>query len=195
MRIRVTYPFMVLTAALIALDSEGFLLLGWSAVILHELGHMAAIRLLGMECRGLRLGLGGLRIDYGGGQTTYGQDAFMALGGPAAGALCALALALVARRWPWEWVYVLIGCHGVLCLFNLLPAMPMDGGRVLLAALSGPLGAMGAARVARISTGVVGICLTCAGLWALFESGGRSFVPALTGGAVLLGCLRGGADG
>ena len=192
MRIRVTYPFMMLTAALIALDSEGFLMLSWSAVILHELGHMVAIRLLGMECRSLQLGLGGLRIDYGGGQTTYGQDAFMALGGPAAGALCAITLALVAQRWPAEWVYVLVGCHGVLCLFNLLPAMPMDGGRVLLAALSGPLGAMGAARVVRISTCAVGICLTAGGLWVLFQSGGRSFVPLLTGGVVLLGCVRTG---
>ena len=192
MKVSVSYPFMVLTAALIALDSEGFLLLTWSALVVHELGHMAVIGLLGLELRQLRLGLGGLRIDYGGRQTTYRQDILMALGGPLAGAFCALVLALAARRRPAEWLYVLIGCHGVLTLFNLLPAMPMDGGRVLLAALCGPLGAMRAAKAVRISTGIVGIAITVGGVWLLLESGGRTVVPVFTGVAVLVGCVREG---
>lgn len=115
-----------------------------ASVILHELGHALAARAFGIGTREIVLyPIGGVaRLDaFPKGKA----ELVIAAAGPAVN----LALALVLTLWmevaglPWDfsnglssalpWITVAnIG----LCVINLLPAFPMDGGRILRAFLT-----------------------------------------------------------
>jgi len=147
-------------------------------VVLHELGHSLVARRFGIQVRDITLlPIGGMaRLQ--GGPPTPGAELWIALAGPAVNVVLAVLLTLLgtplavwaaALRWPvlvWllEGVLVLVVLNVVLAVFNLLPAFPMDGGRVLRAWLARRRGMVAAtetaARVGRwvaLAMAVVGL--------------------------------------
>ena len=96
----------------------------------HELGHLAALRLCGARAERIRLGFGDARIETG--FLGWRAELLCALAGPAVNLA---AFAAAGERFPvFAAVSLLLG------LFNLLPIPPLDGGRMLRAALlAGPL--------------------------------------------------------
>lgn len=99
-----------------------------TAVLFHELGHLAALRVCGVRFRGLSLGEAGPLIGCGA-LSTSREEVLTALSGPLAGLLWALlasALPIVHRE---EAAAVSL----LMSLFNLLPIPESDGGRIFLA--------------------------------------------------------------
>lgn len=167
MRVRFTVPFLLLTAGLFLLDERGFFLLVWSAVFLHEAGHLLAIRLLHCRMELAEFRLTGLNLRYTPGRMGYWQDLVIAAAGPGANLLCAGALALAGKRWPQPEPYAAVGVHILLACFNLLPALPMDGGRILSALLQMRWGPETGERLLSWTTAIVAAGLFCAGLYAI----------------------------
>lgn len=99
-------------------------------VIAHEAGHLAAIWFLGMRVRGIKLEIKGLCIDYYGKSSAAGH-AFLALAGPAAGLMYAAAASVAAEKTGLWWLYLSSGISLALSAFNMLPVLPLDGGRML----------------------------------------------------------------
>jgi len=130
----------------------------FGCVVLHELGHALTARRFGIETEDITLypigGVARLRRM----PRAPGAELLIALAGPAVNLLIVLALqGLVAfgalsgleSDLPLlGFVQVLTYANLILALFNLIPAFPMDGGRVLRAALSGWLGRAKATTVA-----------------------------------------------
>lgn len=97
------------------------------AAAAHELGHLLLLHLGGLPVRRVSLGLAGLEIDYRGALT--GLHGFLTvLAGPVFG----LAYALAAARLGGEYFTLSAGLSLALSAFNLLPILPLDGGRLLL---------------------------------------------------------------
>ncbi len=137
--------------AIYALVLGGPVLFG--TVLIHELGHAAmAVRLGGQVSRILLWPLGGLAYISFFGETNPKADALVAIAGPLThfpqaavwAALMAVSNGGVVRlSWPivWGWDFWLAVCAGalsiqlVLFLFNLIPAYPLDGGRLFGALL------------------------------------------------------------
>lgn len=117
-------------AAMAALGAVVF-----GSVLLHELGHALAAKGVGIQTRSITLHpLGGLAaLDRE--PRTPTEELIVSLAGPAVNAVLAVAgLALWTTGLQAAlWVAVINAGMG---LFNLLPAFPMDGGRVLRAALA-----------------------------------------------------------
>ncbi|MCB9377203.1 MAG: site-2 protease family protein [Holophagales bacterium] len=156
--IRIHFTFLLLLlwfGAVSASQGEGFLggviflLLLFGCVVLHELGHAAAARGFGVETREIVLyPIGGIaRLD----RIPSGKaELVIALAGPAVNLILAGALfvflifqqvrtpvsaeELVGGGAPIVWQ--LLMANLILAFFNLIPAFPMDGGRVLRATLS-----------------------------------------------------------
>ena len=89
------------------------------AALIHECGHLMAVRLTGGSVLAIRLHAGGARIDTA--PMEPGKAALCALAGPAAGALTIFA---------WRFFPKLALAGLVQTVFNLLPIYPLDGGRV-----------------------------------------------------------------
>lgn len=133
-KMEVSPGFLLLLGILFWLD-EGVGLLPWGllACLLHELGHIAAAAALGGRVKGLSLTVVGaeLHMDYEA-PLSYSQDSLVALAGPAVnllfgGFFTALGWGLAAA------LTLVIGA------FNLLPILPLDGGRVVYGLLANRL--------------------------------------------------------
>ena len=130
-KIEVSPGFLLLLGALFWLD-EGVGLLPWGllACTVHELGHVASAAMLGGRVMCLSMTVVGAELDIKyAAPLTYSQDSLVALAGPAANLLAGgLALSL-----HWELAAALTLAVGV---FNLLPILPLDGGRVVYGLLA-----------------------------------------------------------
>ena len=118
------------------------------SVVLHELGHALAARRFGIGTHHITLyPMGGVAAIERMPEDPD-QEAVIALAGPATN----LALAMVGG-WAWlatshNLALAFAMMNGAMGLFNLVPAYPMDGGRVLRALLAKRMGWMQASRVA-----------------------------------------------
>lgn len=94
----------------------------------HELSHLLALRLLDLRASGFHLEPRGLCIRYEGNSTAPKQIA-CALAGPLGGAVYAVLASLPHIPWLDDSA----GLSLLLTAFNLLPILPLDGGRVFMA--------------------------------------------------------------
>ncbi|MBR5572094.1 MAG: hypothetical protein IKV99_05575 [Oscillospiraceae bacterium] len=168
----------VLLAVLLILFPPVLLLAIFSASLLHELGHYAALRLLKGSVKGISITPLGAEMDIEG-RMSYGQELLLAASGPAVNLLLAVLLSHLGTR--WELCYLLGGVHLVLGLFNLLPVMPLDGGMLLWNASCWCLGPYTADRISTI-VGMIAACLlTLAALWMLQQGGSPFLLLAAVG--------------
>lgn len=115
----------------------------FASVLFHELGHSVVARRMRIQIRGITLMLFGGIAHLEEMPTEPGEEAKIALAGPivsfATGAACyALAVLLDGVGNPnVHFALSYLGYINIfLGLFNLLPAFPMDGGRVLRSLLA-----------------------------------------------------------
>ena len=149
------------------------------AILVHELGHAAAILALGLRLYSFRAETGGFRLDYAGETSPLGH-ARIAAAGPAAGLAYAFLASFLWRETGEDWLVLSAGISLLLSLFNLLPAPPLDGGRILAPLLCAALGSRGGERICRILGFGVGIGLCVCGLaFALQGKGAAPLLPGL----------------
>lgn len=158
-RIEISFTFLLLLGVILLTSGlssgaagvlGGLLMVGvlFGSVLLHELGHAVVARHFGIPILGIELHFVGGAAKMAQPPRTAREEIIVALAGPgvsfgvAAGAY-ALSLASGAS------IFGLLGLINLMLgAFNLLPALPMDGGRVLRALLSERLGRLRATQVA-----------------------------------------------
>jgi stage IV sporulation protein FB len=163
-RIHATFPL-----ALAAFGFEGYLRAGWGemlasvalvcivfvCVVLHELGHSIRAMRYGVVVRDIvLLPVGGMaRVERV--PEIPRQEIAIALCGPAVNAVIAAVIALVMwiRRHPFDlnndFVSAVLVVNLALVFFNLIPAFPMDGGRILRGLLATRMPYLDATRAAK----------------------------------------------
>lgn len=133
-----------LAAAVGAVVTLGFL---FSSVTLHELGHIGAARAFGIGTTGVTLYPFGGVARLSRESRTSKEEIVVALAGPAVNlVLAALAAIPMAFLGPVSLFSHFMWINIVLAIFNLVPAYPMDGGRVLRGLLWTRLGVHDATR-------------------------------------------------
>ncbi|MFA1540270.1 site-2 protease family protein [Actinomadura monticuli] len=113
------------------------------SLLVHELAHALVARRNGIEVSGITLWLLGGVAELRGEPRSAGADLRIAVVGPlaslAVGGIFAIAAvvtsALSGPGLGVETLAYLAGINGILAVFNLVPAAPLDGGRVLRAFL------------------------------------------------------------
>ena len=145
LRIHVTFLLLIAWVALGSASAAVFVLLLFLCVVLHEFGHAFAAKAYGISTPDITLlPIGGVaRLERMPEEPK--QELVIAIAGPLVNVIIALCLyvvigsrelmnpAIVQRG---DMLTQLLQINVVLVLFNLLPAFPMDGGRVLRALLA-----------------------------------------------------------
>lgn len=174
---------MLLLGVLFWLD-EGVGLLPWGllACLIHELGHVAAALACGGQMERLRLTVVGAELSFSyRAPLSYGQDSLVALAGPAANMLAGGLLYIVGQHLP---AALSLGIGA----FNLMPILPLDGGRVVHGLLSDRLDPDWADRFLTASAGcLVGLL---AGLGVVAAAYYANVTLLLTALWLLAGVLR-----
>ena len=161
LRVHATFPILLVWLALLYYQDTGtvtgaargvlFTLALFCSVVLHELGHALTGRRFGVPTRDITLlPIGGVaRLDHMPEQPR--QELWIALAGPAVTVVIAAAIYILLRALGLPVALVeeaaahvergaflaqLMWVNVWLAVFNLLPAFPMDGGRVLRAGLA-----------------------------------------------------------
>jgi Zn-dependent protease len=135
------------------------------SVVLHELGHAATARRLGVRVADIELHFFGGAAQIVDLPRTPRDEMLIAAAGPAVSfALAGVGYGLATLTGASAWaLFALINV--VLGAFNLLPAFPSDGGRILRAALVRGRGLVSATDLAVKVGRVVCIALALVGLW------------------------------
>ena len=108
-------------------------------VIVHELGHVIMALAIGWRVKAVRLlPFGGVvEVDEGTG-TSAKDEWLVAIAGPLQNIWMAAFAWLMGDLglWSLEWTNYLIRANLWLAAFNMLPILPLDGGKIVLAMLS-----------------------------------------------------------
>ena len=204
-KIHFTFPLILLWGALHwvkphgapgALFGAGLTAALFACVALHELGHALVARRFGLPVREIvLLPIGGVAL-LGRSPRRPLHELLIAIAGPAVNVGIAIVLAAVlwargglpglqafAQGGPsietaLAW---LLGSNLALALFNLVPAFPMDGGRILRALLAMGMGFPRATRVASLVGQLLAVGF---GAWAVFSG---NFMLAIVALFVFLG--------
>src|SRR6266404_4305260 len=146
LRMHVTFLLLIVWVALVSAAAAVFVLLLFFCVVLHEFGHAIAAKSYGINTPDITLlPIGGVaRLERMPEEPK--QELVIAIAGPMVNVIIAACLYLVigarghvAPETAVQSGDMLIGLFQInvwLLLFNLLPAFPMDGGRVLRALLA-----------------------------------------------------------
>jgi Zn-dependent protease len=118
----------------------GFVVCLLGSVLLHELGHAVTAKRFGIGVRGITLELLGGWTEMDRDAPTPRVDALVSLAGPAVsfalgGLATAAAFALPDRTVAGEIAFQLAASNVIVAIFNVLPGLPLDGGRALRAGL------------------------------------------------------------
>lgn len=168
----------------------------FASLLLHELAHSVVARHLGVPIKSITLFLFGGVAELEGEPTSARVEFWIAVAGPA------MSFCLAIGFWALEYIATWSGFSAplieiisylalinlVIALFNLLPAFPLDGGRVLRAVLwmrSGDV--LSATKSAAQSGAILAYALMALGVLSLFQGAVVSGVwQIMIGGFVLL---------
>lgn len=159
------------------------------AAAIHECGHLLALRALGVPIDGFRLtAFGAVLYASGAQRLSYGRELLAVLAGPAINLACGLLAAVASLYFGWLNGLVFAGANIILCAYNLLPILPLDGGRALTLIVSFFFGPLVGDAVAGIAGAVCALALMLGGLMLYGKTGAGVFVVLaafmLLGGAL-----------
>jgi Zn-dependent protease len=208
LKLHVTFAFILAVGAAQWADPHGargaafgalLVALLFVCVVLHELGHALMARRFGIATHAIvLLPIGGVAQLASSPQNPR-HELWIAVAGPAVNLLIAAVLLLVSypaglaglpeeslrmllsQPSPAALLLWLLGANVTMALFNLLPALPMDGGRMLRAALAMR---MGNARATPVAATVAQVLAMGMGVMGLVSG---NFMLALIAGFVFLG--------
>jgi Zn-dependent protease len=150
-------------------------------VALHEVGHALAARAYGIGTRDITLyPLGGVASLERIPEKPW-REVAVALAGPAVNVVIALGLLLVitltnlqlslsfSQYGPETFIVQMFIANVFLCAFNLIPAFPMDGGRVLRALLASQMDRLRATDIAvKVGAVVAGVFLVAGVMFGMY---------------------------
>jgi Zn-dependent protease len=137
------------------------------SIIAHELGHSLTAIHYGMAVPQIELHVFGGVARAVGSFSSPRQERWIALAGPAVSLGLAAAFLVLAQATGWLVFKIPALMNLAFGVFNLLPALPMDGGRVLRAHLTLRHGFFTATQKAVAVARVVAVLLGCVGLLSM----------------------------
>ncbi len=148
----------------------------FASVVVHELFHSLIARRYGLPMKGITLFVFGGVAEMDEEPPSAKTEFLMALGGPAASILIGLVFFALYQGCKTVWPLQVLGVikflyriNWVLAAFNLIPAFPLDGGRVLRSGLWQWKGDL--PRATRIASGIgsgFGVLMIGLGIFRLF---------------------------
>ena len=160
-KIRFSAGFLLLCSWLLYGARSGIVLQGFASCLLHELGHLLALRRFNIGVTEIRVSCFGAKIKLAR-TPSYLQELFVAAAGPAVNLLLACFFCSTSFG------TVFAGINLSLAVFNLLPISQLDGARILRCAANLLLCQRRADQLSNVLSALTGIVFLFFGLYAAF---------------------------
>lgn len=122
---------------LLTIGVDKGLILSFIFIVIHELVHFIAARILGFVGYEIEINIYGANLHLKDiDEASPLEDIIISLAGPLTNFVLAVFFYILFNYFNTEILFLIYKCNLVLCLFNLIPAIPLDGGRILRAILS-----------------------------------------------------------
>lgn len=147
----------------------------FSVVFLHELGHVVVALGYGLTVREVELlPFGGVAKVEGDLELNPATEILVAVAGPITNIFLALLGYSIDSlgMGDQQWLPFFINCNLTLACFNLMPAIPLDGGRIFRAVLALKIGLKKATDKAVALSRWLSILLAGAGAWSVLAGSG-----------------------
>ena len=115
-------------------------LIAYGSALLHESAHIIAARILKVPIARVEMHPFGVCAKLNAPSVTPKKEFLIAAAGPFFSLLLALLLERILKTFPISGVLYAMRLNFALALLNLLPALPLDGGRILKSLLSAKSG-------------------------------------------------------
>ncbi|ABO51049.1 peptidase M50 [Desulforamulus reducens MI-1] len=149
---------------------KGLIIFG--LVLFHELAHTLVAKFMGVRVIDIEiLPFGGVARMGGEMSVEPGKEVAVAMAGPASNVLL-IGLAMGLKNlgiWSNELGPFFLQINVMLALFNLLPALPLDGGRILRSLLATHVGVSQATLTAARIGQVVAVAVICLGIMGFLQ--------------------------
>lgn len=166
----VSYPAVAFLSIAIICDKKGAVLLCFVSSILHEIGHIVAMKLKGAKLNSVAFNLGDVAINADCTMLSYSEEIFVSVSGVAVNlvvSLLSFILFFMSKSQPW---YDLGLTNALLGVFNLLPVRFLDGGQLLTLLLQKSFTTNFSERIVNILTVIFLVPIGTLGLIFLFNS-------------------------
>lgn len=134
MKIKIGF-FSVMLFLSLLISHSYFALASLLAVIVHELGHIIASKLCGIQMRECNIGIYGAGLTPYSTSYSYKEEIILCICGPLINIISAVALIPVYGVIQYPIVLYFILSSFILAALNLLPIKDFDGGRILYSIL------------------------------------------------------------
>ncbi|HHW30308.1 MAG TPA: peptidase M50 [Clostridiaceae bacterium] len=140
--------------------------LSYFSIMLHEGGHIVSAILMGKRVYGIKILPLGINAYIDEGVLSSREKILMLLSGPFVNILLFLGLFLSAQmfRLDVEDIKFLLLMNVSLAVFNMIPVIPLDGGRILRELIAGKTGVFFAENLIRKKTFVISLLIIFAGI-------------------------------
>ena len=181
-RVEIQLLTILLFAASLFFDFFEMLMVAYCITALHECAHILVAKMCRVPIDGVEVLPFGITMRVGDECIVKPCDEVkISLAGPVCNFLTAFFT--YGLWWGWYRDYI-ITASVVMGVFNLLPALPLDGGRILRAVLVKRLGHIRATTLAFKITRVTAVLIAITGLYAIYITG-FNFSFLLIGGFLL----------
>lgn len=184
---------LILALYMTAMGFGALLAVGMLSILLHECAHAALSACFGKPPTDIELTpLGALmRLEDDEALSPFCRLLVLMAGPVMTLLLCYLALSLTQARWlPWETGRLIFLCNTAILLVNLLPALPLDGGRALALVLSLFLRQETVRTLMRAIGTALGLGCVLLNLWLSWTSGGWNLSLAAAGCFLMYSAAR-----
>ena len=177
-RIEISKGFYILIAVVVLFDITEMFVLSVVCALLHEGGHLACIYLCKGKIENVKLTVYGASIELGKYPIIpYRNEIIIAAAGPAVSLLAAVLFSYIGKYAYIDKFFLISGINLLIGVLNLIPAYPLDGGRMLKCFL---LMFFSVKTVKIITSAICGICAICVSIICTYINARAGFQVTLT---------------
>lgn len=131
--LRINISFAAAVTLTLIIDESGLCAAALFCCVVHELGHIICLYILGEKPKLIELSFYGIRLEQNNNCMNFFENITVYLSGPAANFILSAVLFSFGRIYGIKTMAVTSVCVGI---FNMLPCVPLDGGNLLNLILS-----------------------------------------------------------
>jgi len=132
--LRINISFAAAVTLTLIIDESGLCAAALFCCVIHELGHIICLYILGEKPKLIELSFYGVKLERNNDCLSFSENIALYLSGPAANFVLSSVFFIAGKNQGVKTAAVISLCVGI---FNMLPCQPLDGGNLLELALSG----------------------------------------------------------